>query len=67
MSSAIKPDSLRPDDRLTEIAQILAAGLMRLRNRQSTPLSGDQGEGSLDCHGTQSGHAESKTSGEQHG
>jgi hypothetical protein len=56
------PNSLRPvlmtaDQRLTEIAEILAAGLTRLRARQSSQISADFGESSLDCAGHQSGHA----------
>ena len=39
------------------LADILAAGLIRLRARQSTPLSGISGESSLDCPAYQSGHA----------
>jgi len=55
--NALKPDLMAADERLSEIAEILAAGLMRLWARQSTPLSADSGEGSLDCPGHQSGHA----------
>ena len=49
--------SLHPS-RLAEIAEILATGLMRLRARQSTPLSAHHRESSLDCLGHQSGHAD---------
>ena len=52
------PAHLSPTERLDEIAEILAAGLMRLRARKSTPLSPDCGESSLDCPGHQSGHAD---------
>ena len=45
-----------PAERLAEISEILAAGLMRLRARQSSPLSPDCGDISLDCFGYQSGH-----------
>jgi len=58
MTSAIKPDSLSANERLVEIAEILAAGLMRLHARQSSPLSPHSGESSLDCAGRQSGHAD---------
>ena len=44
-------------ERLDEVAEILAAGLMRLRARQSSPLSARYGESSLDCVAYQSGHA----------
>jgi hypothetical protein len=43
--------------RLTEIAEILAAGLMRLRARKSSQKAADHGESSLDCAAYQSGHA----------
>ena len=43
-------------ERLDEIADILAAGLMRLRARKSSSLSRDRGESSLDFSPHQSGH-----------
>ncbi len=52
------PDCLSAAERLDEIAYILAAGLMRLRARQSSHLSRHDGESSLDCSATQSGHAD---------
>jgi len=48
---------LATPDRLNEIADILATGLMRLRARQSTSLSGVPGDSSLDCPAQQSSHA----------
>ena len=45
-------------ERLAEIAEILAAGLIRLRARQSSHLSPDCGESSLDYHGNQIDHAD---------
>jgi hypothetical protein len=51
-------DELTSKERLSEIAGILAAGLIRLRVRQSTALSADRGESSLDCSGDQSSHAD---------
>jgi hypothetical protein len=59
--------SMSASERLTEVAEILAAGLMRLRARQSTSLSRAAGDGLLDCAGPQSGHAKSEVSGEWHG
>ena len=53
--NALKPDSMTAAERLDEIAEILAAGLMRLHSRQSSPQSGDAGDSSLDCGGDQSG------------
>ena len=55
--SPLKPDLMSPAERLDEVAEILAAGLTRLMSRQSTSLSADFGESSLDCPANQSGHA----------
>jgi hypothetical protein len=57
MSNALRPDLMTPAERLDEVAEILATGLMRLRARQSSHFSADCGESSLDCPGNQSGHA----------
>jgi hypothetical protein len=57
MTNAVSPDQMAAAERLAEIAEILAAGLMRLWARQSSPLSPDGGESSLDCAATQSGRA----------
>jgi hypothetical protein len=51
-------DQMAAVERLDEIAEILASGLMRLRARQSSPLSLHAGESSLDCAGLRSGHAD---------
>jgi hypothetical protein len=53
----LDPSHLSAAERLDEIADILAAGLMRLRARKSTPLSRDPGESSLDFSPDQRGHA----------
>jgi hypothetical protein len=42
---------------IAEIAEILAAGLMRLRARKSSPKSADLRECSVDFTPDQSGHA----------
>ncbi len=57
MSNGLDPDLMSPEERLAEIAGILAAGLMRLRARKSSCLVADDGESSLDCLATPSGHA----------
>jgi hypothetical protein len=44
-------------ERIAEIGEILAAGLVRLRARQSSQTLGSSGESSLACVGHQSGHA----------
>jgi len=59
--SPFHADHLTAVERLAEIAEILAVGLMRLRARQSSSLSPESGESSLDYSGHQSGHANSKT------
>jgi hypothetical protein len=53
----LDPSHMTAAERLEEIADILAAGLMRLRARKSTPLSPDHGESSLDFSPDQRGHA----------
>jgi len=46
------------EDRLAEIAQILALGLMRLHAGKSSPLSADCGDSSVDFLPDRSGHAD---------
>jgi hypothetical protein len=58
MHNGIDPGRLSAAERLAEVAEILAAGLMRLRARQSSHLSADFGESSLDCSGHQSSDAD---------
>jgi hypothetical protein len=48
--------SIKSPERLDEIAEILAAGLVRLRARKSSQISAHSGESSLDCAADQSGH-----------
>jgi hypothetical protein len=45
-----------PAERLSEIAEILAVAVMRLRARKSSEMSGENGEFSLDISATQSSH-----------
>jgi hypothetical protein len=54
----LKPETMPPDERLAELGQILAAGLMRLHARKSSPLSADRGDSSVDFLPDQSGHAD---------
>jgi hypothetical protein len=58
MANAAKPEDPSADERLAEIAEILAAGLMRPRARKSSQLSERCFESSLDCTGIQRDHAE---------
>jgi hypothetical protein len=50
-------------ERISEIAEILAAGLIRLHARKSSPFSAHTGESSLDCPARQSGHADALSHG----
>jgi hypothetical protein len=52
----LHPRHMTAAERLDEIADILAVGLIRLRARKSIPLSRDRGESSLDFSPEQSGH-----------
>ena len=57
---------LTSQDRLQEIADILALGLIRLQARQSTSISAHSGDSSLDCAARQSGHANTLNDGGGH-
>ena len=48
MHKGIDPGRPSTAERLAEIAEILAAGLIRLKTRQSTSISRDCGDSSLD-------------------
>jgi hypothetical protein len=62
-ANALRADEMTPAARLSEVAQILAAGLSRLKARQSSALPADFGESSLDCAAAQSGPANVLTDG----
>jgi hypothetical protein len=53
----ISSDRLTAAERLSEVAAILAAGVMRLRARQSTTLSGERENSFVDFTAHQSGGA----------
>ncbi len=59
--NALDPTHLAASERLDEIAEILAVGLMRLRGRQSSHLSADGGESSLHLPPDQSGAGSPET------
>jgi hypothetical protein len=59
--NALKPEHMTPDERLDELAAILATGLMRLQARQSSHLSSVPGDSYLDLVLTQSGHVSVQT------
>jgi hypothetical protein len=54
--NALDPNQMSAAERITEIAEILAAGLMRLRARKSNEKSTDFHKSSLALSGQQSGH-----------
>ena len=54
--NGVNPDRLTPAERLAELGRILAAGLIRMKARQSSPLSADRGESTVDLSGAKSGH-----------
>ena len=62
-ANALRADRMTTTERLSEVAQILATGLSRLKARQSSLQSADFGESLLDCPGHQSGHANVLTDG----
>jgi hypothetical protein len=57
MTNAVRAEHLSTEERLDEIAEILALGFMRLKARKSSGLFAGSGESSLDCAAHQSGHA----------
>jgi len=60
MSNGLHPNCLIAAERLDEVAEILALGLMRLKANKSSVLSAHRGESSLDCAPHQSGHANAR-------
>ena len=57
MHNALHPDRMTAAERLDEVADILAAGLIRLKARKSSRKSADARESSVDFTARQSGHA----------
>ena len=55
--NALAPGLMSARERIAEIAEILALGLIRLRARQSSSLSADPGDSSLAFPPHRSGHA----------
>jgi hypothetical protein len=59
--SPLHPDQMTGTERIAELGQILAAGLVRLHARKSSPLSADRGDSSVDFLPDRSGHADTPT------
>jgi hypothetical protein len=53
----VKPETMTPDERLAEIGQILALGLVRLHARKSSSRSDDRKDSSVDFPPDRSSHA----------
>ena len=53
--NGLDPNRMTGAERLSEVAELLALGLVRLKARQSSEVSGDLGEISLDCSPGESG------------
>jgi hypothetical protein len=56
MRNALAPDRMSAEERLREIGEILASGLLRLRARDRARRAAGSGESSLDFTGEQSVH-----------
>lgn len=56
MLNALHPNRVSGDERMAELAAILAAGLMRLRAKQSRRLSAGTESSLVDFTANQSGH-----------
>jgi hypothetical protein len=56
LMNPLHPNQMTTAERHGELASILAAGLIRLRARQSSKQSADRGDSCLDFPGRQSGH-----------
>jgi hypothetical protein len=59
--NALHPDLMTADERIAEIGQILALGLIRLHTRKSSSFSADCGDSLVDVPPNQSGHADAPT------
>jgi hypothetical protein len=53
----LKPEMMTPDERLAELGEILARGLIRLHAREASPLSADDRDSFVDLPPHRSGHA----------
>ena len=58
-ANALHPERMTADERLDEVADILAVGLLRLRERHSSSNSNDLREVCLDFNANQSMHGQS--------
>ena len=61
--NALSPDLMTPQERIAEVAEILAAGLMRLSGAKSSSLSADCADSFVDFMPDQSRHANRNSGG----
>ena len=61
--ASVAPDRLSPTERLAELGQILALGIVRLHARKSSLLSATRGDSFVDLLPDRSGHAATLTNG----
>lgn len=54
----LSPDQVSAAERIAEIAEILACGLVRLKARQSRRIAEHRGENSVDFSANQRGHVD---------
>jgi hypothetical protein len=59
----LKPEMMTSHERLAELGQILARGLIRLHAREASPLSADDRDSFVDLPPHRSGHAATLTNG----
>ncbi len=60
MQNALSPELMTPTERLEDVASILAAGLLRLRARETMAVSGEREQVLVDLGPEGSGHAATK-------
>ena len=53
----LHPNHMTPDERLAELGQILARGLIRIHAREASPLSADKRDSFVDLPPHRSRHA----------
>jgi len=63
IANPLHPNHMSADERLAEIAAILARGLIRLHAREASPLSADDRDSFVDLLHDRSGHAATLTAG----
>jgi hypothetical protein len=61
MGKGLQPDLMAAGERIAELGQLLALGVMRLQARKSSPISADCGDSFVDLPPDRSGHAASTT------